>query len=99
MANDLLNTHPELLEAMHKEIPAPDPKHGETTPSMQFHLFNTDEPVTDSQYGPIRQFNPIFALGKDGKVGLKTVFGGQRPAASDRHTIRVTLLLVQRRVT
>ena len=90
MANDLLNTHPELLEAMHKEIPAPDPKHGETTPSMQFHLFNTDEPVTDSQYGPIRQFNPIFALGKDGKVGLKTVFGGQRPAASDRHTIRVT---------
>ena len=90
MANDLLNTHPELLEAMHKEIPAPDPKHGETTPSMQFHLFNTDEPVTDSQYGPIRQFNPIFALGEDGKVGLKTVFGGQRPAASDRHTIRVT---------
>lgn len=90
MANDLLHAHPELLEAMQSEIPAPDPKYGETSPSMQFHLFNTDDAVVDSKYGLINQFNPVFVAGKDGKVGLKTVFGRQSPASADRHTIRVT---------
>ena len=90
MANDLLHAHPELLEAMQSEIPAPDPKYGETRPSMQFHLFNTDDAVTDSKYGLINQFNPVFVVGKDGKVGLKTVFGRQSPASVDRHTIRIT---------
>ncbi len=90
MANDLLHAHPELLEAMQNEIPAPDPKYGETSPSMQFHLFNTDDAVVDSKYGLISQFNPVFVAGKDGKVGLKTVFGRQSPASADRHTIRIT---------
>jgi hypothetical protein len=90
MANDLLHAHPELLEAMQNEIPAPDPKYGETSPSMQFHLFNTDDAVVDSKYGLISQFNPVFVVGKDGKVGLKTVFGRQSPSSADRHTIRVT---------
>lgn len=79
MANDLIQNHPEIVEAMKLKMPASDNRLDEREPSLSFDVMRTDDPMHDEsekRRGMSHTVTPHFNLDKNGKLQLKTVGDG-----------------------